>query len=344
MYQFNTNVLFFNFSGLCPLTEAESRYDGDICRVLIKEGGADPARLDVTQYGRTGQKSPRLATSPEVLPSSPRLVARSRIHRQRSDPLCPLIVHGRAPLPERSHSADTVPPALSESFSAFRQRSFDSCSTTSVPESEGDLPEVQEEDESEEMDGDEILQSYGSLLRRRRNSKSLPDLRDIIPSQSVGSSPCSSPRPVDEAYPHSRGPYMRSHTVEEPPSLARVHEEDESDDDESCPSPNFNRSRRRDSLSLPDLRAGSLCLVGHTIGAHSPREDTSNHLRTPRKSKDKDNRLLKSRENDSKLSAIPSLPSVPGLQRTDYCHGFSFPSPGENHSMLTTTVGRPSHH
>lgn len=238
------------------MTEAESRFDGDICRVLINDGKADPSHLDVVQYNR-GPRSPRSAIAPETLPTSPRLTPRSRVHRQRSEPLCPVVVYGKQLLVERSVSADTVPAVLTDGIS-LRQRSFDSCSTTSFTESESDLPGVQEEDELDDADPDDLIKGYGSLLQRRRNSKSLPDLRDVI-TISGGSSPCGSPRlSADESYPHSKGRYERSHTLEEA-QLPSVHEDEESDEDDQPP-PDYS-SRRRGSISLPDLRACGTFLV-----------------------------------------------------------------------------------
>ena len=266
-------------SGISALTEAESRFDGDICRLLIKEAGADPSQLDRVQYSRSGMRTPRSAT-PEVLPTSPRLSSRKK-HRSRStEQLSPLVgVHSRMSRSPDSCPGDLTPRFLGENMSKWDTRwdpnmylkkahSFDSMSTATDCESECSLPDVQEDVEEEEAEAE-----AGKNSRGRRNSLSLPDLRDV--SNTLSISPRLSPRSSgDERYPKHILRYERSHTLEERTSpLPQLSEEDE---DVPLSPPVAKLNKRRGSVSLPDLRDCTNCLVGMTNNGMSDSGDDDN--------------------------------------------------------------------
>ncbi len=247
---------------MSALSQAESRFDSDICRVLIKDGGADPSELD--HSGRS-VRTPRSLTT-EMIPTSPRLSSRKKHTRSRStEQLSPLVVPSRMSRSPDSFPGDLTPrflgetPRLDSGISLKKAHSFDSMSTTDC-DSECSLPDVQEVEE--EDDGDS-----GMYTRKRRNSLSLPDLRD---TGMLSISPRISPRlGGEDKFPRHIPRYERSLTLDDRTSpLPQLSEEEEPP--MSPPANSSNLSRRRGSVSLPDLRDCKNCLVGmnNNIGGY----------------------------------------------------------------------------
>lgn len=281
-------IKFYVVAGVCALSEAEKHFDSEICKILIKDGGADPSCLDRVQLpSRTGLRSPRHSPPPtETIPTSPRIQARKLKIRQRSDPSSPCSMNSN-----RLRTPDGLLPdyLAPDSMSLRKARSFDSASTISQTDSIPEVEETEEDDEEceEDMTIDRTRLSPYILPRQRRSSLSLPDLRIMprflistpphaSPRNSPRNSPRSSPRvsprsSFEEAFPRVNSPRCeRSHTIDEGPPLPQLSEEDE---DAAALSPTNAISVRRGSKSLPDLRECRGLLLKLHLQACNEEED-----------------------------------------------------------------------
>ena len=231
------------------MIEAEAQCDSVLCKLLVSHG-ADVSVLNMVSLNKDVRilKQSRCPT-PEALSLSPR--TNRRILNTRPQKLGALITDGRitrSPIRDKSPISPRSPLngiRLLDRSNRFSRSPSCSSDKDSVAE---EIPE--EEDEDEDDDDDE---PPSNLRSSRRNSLSLPDLREAgkpllikrynerfpgTPNSSAGNSPCCGTPTSTTVIP-----------------LPRVAEED---DDMAPP---VGRLDRRGSVSLPNLLDCSRSLI-----------------------------------------------------------------------------------
>ena len=231
------------FEGVTALEEAVAQLDSDISKLLVHIGGADSSVL----------KQELLSPSPTRRAVNAVLhcpCPRSPLSRRRQE----------HPESLRSLSAPNgvICKPLSPTGTMGGMLTVDSPSSRGSSRASS-LDDLQE-DEHEEEEEREYMEYHSNLNRHRRNSLSLPDLRDMSNSL-VAASPISSLTSSTERLSLRKSSSRHGSMQNFQLPLLIEEDTDEDVDEQCCPlSQMENRSafrlvrHRRNSVSLPDLR------------------------------------------------------------------------------------------
>ena len=237
--------IYFCFVGQTALEEGVAQLDSNISKLLVRLGGADASVLkqEMLSPSRTRRSVNAVLHGP--VPRSP-LSRRRQDHPERPESLCSLSV------PNGSLHRPGSPSGTGDMLTVNSPSSRGSSRASSLD----DLQEDENEDEEEK----EYMQYHSNLNQHRRNSLSLPDLRNM-PNSFVGNcSPVVLPASsLEHLSLHKSSSRCGSPTLKLPQLT-----EEEIDDELGEQILSFNpagspfvsnyKRQRRNSVSLPNLR------------------------------------------------------------------------------------------
>ena len=237
--------IYLHFVGQTALEEGVAQLDSDISRLLVHLGGADASVLKHEMLSPSPTRRNVNAVLHGPIPRSP-LSRRRQDHPERPETLrCLSVPNGSFHRQgSQSGTGDMLTVNSPSSRGSSRASSLD------------DLQEDENEDEEER----EYMQYHSNLNQNRRNSLSLPDLRDM-PNSLVGN--CSPVLLLASSLEHlslnKSGSRRGSQTLKLPQLTEEVIDEELSEQilpfnqNDSAFVPNYKR-QRRNSVSLPNLR------------------------------------------------------------------------------------------
>ncbi len=231
------NSLLVYSIGMTALEEAVAHLDSDISKVLVKIGGADSSVLRLSSPSPTRRK-PNIETFlPAATPRSPRLRKKDQGRPDSlSPPAAPSNLYRQSSCPVGDGSGNMLTVDSPSSRGSSRASSLN------------DVREDENEDEEER----EYIELHSNLKQQRRNSLSLPDLRDM--TGCLINSPTHSLNSSSENF-HSHSHNKRTMNNSTLPELIEEADSEEEIIPLSRVKSIKSTLQRKDSCSLPDLKS-----------------------------------------------------------------------------------------